>query len=1103
MNINEVKEFSYKGSVEAWPVPQNGLYQLNVYGAQGGNVRTGWDQTGSGGQGGNTLTYAKLDAGDILYVAVGGKGPDSNGAGSWYDNFSGGWNGGCGGGKVYDWDAGDYNNTGGGGGATHIALNSDRGVLKNYQSYQSEILCVAGGGGGSTYRNHNGSPYGGGVGGGTAGGESGSFGTAGGGGGYPGGGGGGWEGGRNGNWVGSYFRTAYGGTGYYKTASITVGGETYTSQTNNGGRSGNGYATVKLLKNAYNITTAVNPINGGTASGDGEFLTGETVTLTATAASGKVFYGWTDGNGNLLSTANPYTFVVSNTDTITANFRPDYTITLVYDNNLGSASYDWNSISTIALTAVLNNNAQFKGWYVNSTQISTNINHVYSPNGNTSIEARFDEVWDINDSVSGHGAIDYTRGTDRNDITFTVIPDANFHFVKYVVNSSTEYTQTPLSLYLTYDTTIVAVFEEDDRFHITASTNFDYGTVSISENDVYAGTTVILKARPFPGYIFVKWEDGTASNPRSIIVNQNITVVAIYQKLYDTNSIYQYRCFVKDQMHLTDPPKAFMVVNKMNIRTDLLTKATSSFEVVHMDLSINEGDVIVVYDPKGNILYNGVIDSFETKSADSDENIYYTIQCSQMQSFYKGNWIYEKGDSPLDTYDNSWYFERYASLSSVTSYPHPSDFEGLTPVATNTYNDNNISRTLNIADSYSAKCTTYIWIDAPFTATVIFETDDNGSVTLNDQLCGDLDSCAATAVNLTFVKGVNKLEVCYTEGSGSDGWLMYLNYQSFPVYSAAKTYNVGDYVSYANALYQCNAAITTPETWTSGHWNSITAKIKIGELGSNVLGLNSTYDLSNTYLEKSIYNILCDYSAGKLVGSKYIDPQVAQRLGGITPTFESSTAGVSLISQDIGTTFEFEDFIYSLYDKYGIIFDFTINFSGNNYVNIKVPNYESISIGNNVFAIKNMAPITEIEDINRLVIFDSQGQYRTTYVATQTDIVEQPDSSVSRFDITNTEIVYSDDPIADLVADSLPQTMYNHKIEFDLILKNNIYDFEEFKLGGPLEIYYTVRDADDYYSSVLTGYELNKESNANISEVHFICGIVRKKLTQLLTLGKV
>ena len=147
-----------------------------------------------------------------------------------------------------------------------------------------------------------------------------------------------------------------------------------------------------------------------------------------------------------------------------------------------------------------------------------------------------------------------------------------------------------------------------------------------------------------------------------------------------------------------------------------------------------------------------------------------------------------------------------------------------------------------------------------------------------------------------------------------------------------------------------------------------------------------------------------------------------------------------------------------------------------------------------------MSPVEEIEETNRLIIYAQDKTYRTTYVArTNNTIVEQPSSMANRFDITNTTIVFSDDPVADLIASNLPSTMYNHKLTFTLLLDNFIYQFGDFNLGGQLDIYY----GDEYYNSVLTGYEISKSSNRNVSEIKMICGLVRKKLTQLLTMGKV
>lgn len=419
-------------------------------------------------------------------------------------------------------------------------------------------------------------------------------------------------------------------------------------------------------------------------------------------------------------------------------------------------------------------------------------------------------------------------------------------------------------------------------------------SVYISKELVESGETITLYARPFPNYIFDRWSDGNTDNPRQLLVTGDVNLVAEFQRVVETNEIYLNRCYVKDQLHLTDAPKAFMVIDTFDIKRDVVTNAVTTLTVFEVAKNINEGDVLVVYDPFGTTLYQGVITSIEDT----------TIRCSQMASIYKGVWIYNV---------------------------HPV-----------------------------------------------------------------------------------------------------------------------------------------------------------------------------TYLEDEIAWLLGQYALGKIYQSAWDDPLVAQRLSGINiQSIGSTVAHLPTDTDDDGneklTQKDMEKWIYELYTTYGIIFDFEINFSGTNYVTIKVPNYTKIAIGNNMFAIQNMAPITEVEETNRLIIFSKDKIYRTTYVATNSAIVEQPSSLANRFNITNTKIVYSDDAYADLVAANLPSQMYNHKLTFDLVINNFIYQFGDFNLGGGLDIYY----GDDYYDSVLTGYEIRKERNQNITSVRFTCGKVRTKLTQRLSLGDI
>lgn len=745
-------------------------------------------------------------------------------------------------------------------------------------------------------------------------------------------------------------------------------------------------------------------------------------------------------------------------------------------------------------------------------------------------------IWNVHVTVNGNGVLNYTRHTPdgssqesdeymQNWIDFSAIPNVHHHLVKiefYPLNAfliadtfgtpivaedsvrfiveeeKLEVTNTTYSIHANQELYVTAYFEEDPKWHLEAITDTPHTSVYVSLNDQYDPFETVIWARPFPNYTFYAWSDGSTENPRTVYVDQNRILVATYKKTPSTDGIYQYSCYIKDQLALRDLPKVFVRVKTFDISVDLMTNANSTINVYDLPDNVEPGDVLALYDPKGKTIYNGVIKSIEIVDEKANEK---KIICSQMQSFYKGQWIYEKGETPPSSYDNSWFFEKYGEIGST--YPHMDDVDALSPTSTSTYNDNNTSG-INIGDNYTARATTYVWCSKPTIVNASVLTDDNGAVYLNDQLLCDTDTGVETMVELQLVKGMNKLNVLYTEKTGSDGWNVYLNYLSFPAYDSSKKYEVGDYVGYSEAIYQCKTAITTPEKWTGSHWNKITTKLRITLL-PDVLGLNST-KATDIVLEKSLKNILDYYASGHIVGSDFVDPLIAQRLSGFTVRYEASNIGINLPTNPVGEVMDFEEFIYYLYEHYGIIFEFEMNVFAeegtdtDNFVTIKVPKYEKISVGDNVYAITNMNPVTTVEETNRLVIFAGDNvTYRATWVATETEKHEAKSDDISRMRSVNTEIVFSDDPIADIVANSLPDQMYNHQISFTLILKNFVYQFDQFKLGAGLDIY----TQKEYYDSVLTGYEISKDENYNIESVDLICGKVRSKLTQLLTLKKI
>lgn len=71
----------------------------------------------------------------------------------------------------------------------------------------------------------------------------------------------------------------------------------------------------------YTVTVYGGTLSGGTTSTKGTFDEGAEVTVTANEpAAGQAFLNWTDGESNIVSTSNPYTFEVTKNITLTANY---------------------------------------------------------------------------------------------------------------------------------------------------------------------------------------------------------------------------------------------------------------------------------------------------------------------------------------------------------------------------------------------------------------------------------------------------------------------------------------------------------------------------------------------------------------------------------------------------------------------------------------------------------------------------------------------------------------------------------------------------------------------------------------------------------------
>ena len=246
-------DFPYTGSYVTFVIPQDGIYEFEVWGGAGGEAK-GENLVAEGGLGGHSKGYKKMKKDEVIYIYNGGMAsgtyPGNNGGAYGY-NYSNG--------KQYG---------GGGGGATHVGTKS--GILGSTSSSglsyanRSCVLIVAGGGGGGAI--DNGTIHEGGDGGGERGGDgsggalggrqistssspstnfgsapsySSSNGTC-----YA-GGGGGWFGGN----YGTKGESGAGGSGYVDgVAPFTHNGKYYPAETEAGVNKGNGKAFIRYIE---------------------------------------------------------------------------------------------------------------------------------------------------------------------------------------------------------------------------------------------------------------------------------------------------------------------------------------------------------------------------------------------------------------------------------------------------------------------------------------------------------------------------------------------------------------------------------------------------------------------------------------------------------------------------------------------------------------------------------------------------------------------------------------------------------------------------------------------------------------------------------------
>ncbi len=311
---------------------------------------------------------------------------------------------------------------------------------------------------------------------------------------------------------------------YYEDSSAT--GVNGNQSDNSSGSSGAAY----VFGGLGDVTLTTSAVNG-VLTGAGDYVTGSTATLTATAAPGYAFSGWT---GDASGTSNPLSVLMNSNKTIGATFTRQYSLfasPLTNGTITGAASGGiYLTGTTATLTATPNPGYVFTGWTGDASGTANPLSVLMT--SDKTIGATFTRQYTLTATTPVNGTITelapggkYLTGTTA---TLTANPNPGYVFTGWTGDANG--TANPLTVLMTSDKTIEPTFTR--QYTLTATTPVNGTITGLTSGGKYlTGATATLTATSNPGYVFSGWSNdasGTA-NPLSVLMDSDKTIGANFE----------------------------------------------------------------------------------------------------------------------------------------------------------------------------------------------------------------------------------------------------------------------------------------------------------------------------------------------------------------------------------------------------------------------------------------------------------------------------------------------------------------------------------------------------------------------------------------------
>lgn len=275
--------------------------------------------------------------------------------------------------------------------------------------------------------------------------------------------------------------------------------------------------TAQFDFNSYLITTNSSNVTLGSAIGGGSYNYLSQVALTAVPVPHYHFTMWNDSIED-----NPRTITVTRDSVFTAHFAIDrHTIgVLTADATQGTVSgsdtVDYNT--PVWISASANYGYHFTQWNDGNTSNprrvvvsqDTAFTASFAPN-------QYSATCEVNDVTRGTVASTGGSYSYLTSVTFTAIPNSDYHFLRWSNGS----TNNPITFTLTKDTTLTAIL-------VGLTTNVNDNTMGSVSHNKPSNLMEVVTATPNYGYHFVQWNDGNTDNPRTVILTGDTTLTALF-----------------------------------------------------------------------------------------------------------------------------------------------------------------------------------------------------------------------------------------------------------------------------------------------------------------------------------------------------------------------------------------------------------------------------------------------------------------------------------------------------------------------------------------------------------------------------------------------